>query len=390
MDFNNTEEHEQFRLALRKFAQKEIRPGYARGDATGEFPWEQARLMGAQGLLGLGIPEPYGGQGLDLMAAGIAAEEISRADFNCVWLIIHAVTIGQVLARNGTEAQRRHWLPRVARGEAVSAICVTEPGGGSDAAAGTTRAVRSGEGYVLTGEKTSISLGTEAQVAVVLAKTNPRERSRGVTAFLVPLDTPKVRRSRFDDLGNRAIGRSSLYFDDVWLPEEARLGEEGKGFQLIMHEFDCTRALIALQCLGAAEASLDETIDYVRERRAFGQPLARFEGVSFPIAEFATYLEAARLLCYKTLWLRSQGAPHTKEAAMCKWWVPRLAVEVIHQCLLFHGHVGFSKDLPFQQRLRDVIGLEIGDGTKEIQQIVIARELIGREYLPYRFEGKTA
>lgn len=323
------------------------------------------------------------------MAAGIAAEEIARADFNCVWLVIHSLTIGHVLTLFGTEEQRVRWLPRIARGEAVYAICVTEPVGGSDAAAMTMRAVRADGGFVLTGEKTSISLGSDAAVAVVLAKTNPLERSRGVTAFLVPLDSPGIQRTRLDDLGNRAIGRSSIFFDEVFVPQDARLGEEGQGFKLILHEFDCIRAIIALQCLGAAAASLDETIDYVRQTSAFGKPLARFEGVSFPIAEYSTYVEAARLLAYSALWRREVGLPHTKEASMVKGWAPRLAVEVIHKCLLFHGHGGFSKELPLQQRLRDVIGMEIGDGTWEIQQIVIARDLMGRDYLPYDTGGKA-
>jgi len=389
MDFGFSKEHQMFRSMVREFAKKQLRSKYQEDDATGEFPWEQARLMGEAGLLGLGIPEKYDGQGLDFIAAGIAAEEIARADFNCVWLVIHSITVGQVLTRFGSEAQRALWLPPIARGEAVYAICVTEPGGGSDAAAMKFRAVRANDGYVLSGEKTSISLGSDAQVAVVLAKTDPLERSRGVTAFLVPLDSPGIERTRFDDLGNRSIGRSSIFFDDVWVPEEARLGEEGQGFKLILNEFDCIRAIIALQCLGAAAVSLDETIDYVRQQYAFGQPLARFEGVSFPIAEYSTYVEAARLLAYSALWRRQNGLPHTKESSMVKGWAPRLAVQVIHQCLLFHGHGGFSKELPFQQRLRDVIGMELGDGTKEIQQIIVSRDLIGREYLPYDTGGRT-
>ncbi len=322
MDFRFSKEHEMFRASVRAFAEKRLRPKYQEGDATGEFPWEQIRQMGEMGLLGLGIPEEYGGQGLDLIAAGIAAEEISRADFNCVWPVVHSISIGQILTHHGTEEQRAHWLPRIAEGEAVYAICVTEPVGGSDAAAMTMRAVHKDGGYVLTGEKTSISLGSDAAVAVVLAKTDPKERSRGVSAFLVPTDTPGITVTTFDDLGNRSIGRSSVFFDEVWVPEEALLGEEGEGFKLIMREFDCIRTILSLQCLGAAQASLDETIDYVRQTSAFGKPLARFEAVSFPIAEYSTYVEAARLLAYSALWRRMNGLPHTKQAAMVKGWAP--------------------------------------------------------------------
>jgi cyclohexanecarboxyl-CoA dehydrogenase len=223
-----------------------------------------------------------------------------------------------------------------------------------------------------------------ADAVLVFAKTDMEAGARGVSTFLVPTDLPGVSRNPLQDMGERAIQRGSLFFDQVQVPRDYLIGEEGQGFYLVMNAFDYSRVIIALMCLGAAEQSLDETIAYVKQRQAFGRPLAKFEGVSFPIAEHATMLEAARWLCYRALWLRDQGLPHSKEAAMVKWWGPKVAVDAIHECLLLHGHYGYTQDLPHEQRLRDVIGLEIGDGTAQVSKIVIARELFGREFLPYR------
>jgi cyclohexanecarboxyl-CoA dehydrogenase len=269
------------------------------------------------------------------------------------------------------------------RGEAVIALALTEPGVGSDAQNLVCRAARDGEDYVITGEKSGISLGMAAHASIVFAKTDPSKKAQGVTAFLVPLDLPGVSRSPIRDLGSRAIGRAVLSFDHVRVPASHRLGAEGTGFYEVMRSFDFNRVFIALACLGAAQVSLDETMAYVKERKAFGRTLATFEGVSFPIAEAATHLEAARWLAYRALWLADRGEPNTKESAMVKWWAPQLAVQVIHQCLLLHGHYGYTAELPFEQRLRDVLGLEIADGTAQVMKIIVARELMGRESLPY-------
>ena len=241
---------------------------------------------------------------------------------------------------------------------------------------------------MITGEKSGISLGMVADAGIVFARTDPAKKAAGVTAFLVPLDLPGVARSPLRDMGSRAVGRAVLSFDHVRVPVSHRLGEEGTGFYEVMKGFDWNRVLIALVCLGAAQVSLEETMAYVKERKAFGRSLATFEGVSFPIAEAATYIEAARWLSYRALWLADRGQPYTKESAMLKWWVPRLAVETIHQCLLLHGHYGYTDELPLEQRLRDVVGLEIGDGTANVMKIVVARELMGRETLPYNSDSR--
>lgn len=218
-----------------------------------------------------------------------------------------------------------------------------------------------------------------AGATLVYARQPGSERSAGVSAFLVEMDRPGVSTGSFHDMGQLPIGRGSLYLDNVFVPAENLVGQEGRGFATVMGHFDYSRAAIGLQCLGAARASLNESYRYVKERRAFGKPIAAFEGVSLPLAEHATLVQAARLLCYQTLWLRQEGRPHTTEAAMCKWWAPVVAKNAIEACLLTHGHYGWSDELPFQQRFRDVFGYQIGDGTAQIQKQVIASRLIGPE-----------
>ncbi len=383
MDFAFTPEQEELVRTLRAFARRELAPRSAHWDKTGEFPWDAWRQMGELGLFGLRTAAEYGGQEADLVTTGLAIEEVARGDFACTYGLQLAALAGEIIGKNGTEEVRRRWLPPMVRGESVIAIALTEPTVGSDAANLACRALREGDEYVLTGEKSGISLGMVADAAMVFAKTDPAAKARGVTAFLVPLDLPGVSRQRLTDMGTRAVGRAVLSFDHVRIPTSHRLGPEGAGFYQVMRGFDFNRVLIALACLGVAQVSLEETMAYVKERRAFGRPLAQFEGVSFPIAEAATHIEACRLLCYRALWQADRGRPHTKESAMVKWWGPRLAVEVIHQCLLLHGHYGYTDELPFEQRLRDVIGLEIGDGTAEVMKVIVARELMGREALPY-------
>ena len=383
MDFAFTPEQEELIRTLRAFARKELAPRSRHWDKTAQFPWEAWRRMGELGLFGLRAPVEYGGQETDLLTMGIVTEEIARGDFSCTYGLQLAGLAGEIVGRNGAEEVKKRWLPPMIGGEAVLAIGLTEPSVGSDAANLACRAVREREEYVITGEKSGISLGMVAHAIMLFATTNPAAKARGVTAFLVPLDLPGVSRSPLRDLGARAIGRAVLSFDHVRIPASHRLGEEGSGFYQVMRGFDFNRVLIALACLGAAQTSLEETMAYVKERQAFGKPIVQFEGVSFPIAEAATYIDAARWLCYRALWLADHGQPHTKESAMVKWWAPRLSVETIHQCLLLHGHYGYTDELPFEQRLRDVIGLEIGDGTAEVMKLVVARELMGRESLPY-------
>jgi cyclohexanecarboxyl-CoA dehydrogenase len=383
MEFALTSEQEELSRTLRNFARKELAPRSRHWDKTGAFPWDALRQLGELGLLGFRTPPELGGSEIDLVSMGMAMEEIARGDFGATYGIQLAGLAGQILGRSAAEEIKTRWLPPTARGETIVALALTEPGVGSDAANLACRAVQDAGSYLVTGEKSGISLGMVAQAAIVFARTDADAKARGVTAFLVPLDLPGVTRSALGDLGTRAIARAVLSFDQVRVPASHRVGAEGTGFYQVMQGFDYNRVLIASACLGAAQISLEETMAYVKERRAFGRALAAFEGVSFPIAEAATHIDAARWLCYRALWLADRGLAHTKESAMVKWWAPKLSVETIHQCLLLHGHYGYTDELPFEQRLRDVMGLELGDGTAQIMKMVVARELMGRESLPY-------
>jgi cyclohexanecarboxyl-CoA dehydrogenase len=286
---------------------------------------------------------------------------------------------GKILAEHAAPDLAEEWIGRIVSGAVGGLHRVDRAAWRSSAANLALSARRDGDRYILKGEKSSISMADQADACVLLARTGrPEDGAHGVSAFLVPMDTPGVSTQRYSDLGSHAIGRSSIFFDDAAIPFGNRLSREGGGFVQVMQGFDFSRALIGLQVIASAQASLDETWAYVRERQAFGAPIARNQGVTFPLAEAETMLSAIRQLCYHTLRLKDAGLPHTSEAAMCKWLGPKTAVDVIHQCLITHGHYGWSLDLPHQQRLRDVMGLEIGDGTAQIMKMIIARDKVGR------------
>ena len=381
MDFRLDETEEAFRQEVRRFATKALAPHYQADDKAAQLRPELVADMAGMGLTGLRIPEQYGGQEASAVIAGVAAEEVGRADFNATYLIINTALISDVIVRNASAEQKAAWLPAIASGACIPCICITEPGHGTDAASLDLKAVADGDGWRLHGEKTSITLGMDSDRAVVLARTGG-PGARGVSAFWVDLTTEFVTRTAFDDLGGRSIRRASIHFDGAPVSRDLLIGNEGDGFVSVMQGFDYSRAIIGLACLGAAAQSLEETLQWARDREAFGQPIGRFQGVSFPLAEHATYLRGARHVCYEALWRKDQGLEHSTEAAMAKFWAPKLSVEVIHQCLLTFGHLGYSSDSPLGQRMRDVIGLEIGDGTAQVSKLVITRNLLGREYAP--------
>lgn len=384
MDFALSAEQKLLDETLRDFARRELLPNYASRDRDEDLPPSLIRKLGELGVLAPMVESQLGGSGLDYVSLGIAHEEIARGDFNAAYVLLLSALVGAIISRSADARQQAAFLPPICRGEVVTALAVTEPAGGSDAAHIAMQARRDGDCYLLSGEKTSISFSSSAATAIVMARTGTLETgARGVSAFYVDLNSPGVTRTRFRDLGSRAIGRGQLFFDAVRVPVASRIGAEGAGFVQVMHGFDFSRSLIGLMCIGAAMQSVDETCAYVAEREAFGNPLARFEGVSFPLAEAAIRLRAARLLCYEALWLKDRGEPHGWLAAGAKWLAPELAAQVLHQCLLLHGHLGFSLDLPHQQRMRDVIGLEIGDGTAQIMKTLVAREIIGKAARPY-------
>lgn len=383
MDFTFSEEHELFRHSVQKFVERELAPHYQRHDRDKSFPEQQLHACAELGLLGLRIPEAYGGNPHPYMVSGIAAEECGRGDFNVAYFPLMYGLIGELMARYANSDLQQTWLPKMVAGAIVPGLALTEPGAGSDAGAVSCKAERAGDHYVLTGEKSSISFCSRADMILVFARTQPGAGAKGISVFCVPTDVPGITRTAYNSMGSKCLGRGSLFLDGVRVPAAWRVGDEHAGFQMVMATFDYSRAVIGLMCLGAAATGLERTCEHVKQRRAFGKPLATFEGVSFPLAEHFTYVEAARLLCYKTLWLRDQNLPHTKEAAMAKWWAPKVAVDALHDCLLLHGHYGYTDEYPLEQQLRDVIGLEIGDGTAQVSKIVISREVLGREFKPY-------
>lgn len=381
MEFALDAEQETFRRELRRFATSRLAPHYQEDDRRGEARPELHRELAAMGLTGLRAPEEHGGQGADCVTTGIACEEVARADFNAAYLLLNPALITDIMVSSCSDEQRARFIPPIVGGEHLPALCLTEPDHGSDAAHLTLRAERDGGGWRLVGEKTSVSFGMRADTALVFARTGDGGAG-GVTAFYVELDPGHVTRGAFSDLGSHAIGRASLHFDGLPVDARRMVGREGEGFVGVMKGFDYSRALIALMCIGCAQAAVDEAVDYVRTREAFGQPIGRFQGVAFPLVEYTTYLRAARLLSYEALWRKDHGLAHTAEANMAKWWAPKVCVEAAHQVLLTFGHVGYSEETPHGQRLRDLIGLEIGDGTANIAKLVVARSLLGRAAAP--------
>lgn len=369
---------------VRRFSRERLLPDYQKREKVGSLDRELVAEMGALGFLGADLPENLGGMGAGAVTAGLVIEELAYGDFNVAAVAIGVSLNGAILTQHAQPEVAQQWVPRMCRGEAVVAICLTEPRGGSDASNLQLRARREGDNYVLNGEKTSITFADRADAYLVFARTGSADDgAKGVSAFFIPATTPGISATRFDDVGSAIIGRGSVFFDDVRVPVSHRLGDEGRGFTQVMQGFDFSRALIGLQCCAAAQASLDEAWAYSKEREAFGRPIGQFQGVTFPLAEGESHISAVRQLCYHALALRDADQSHTSEAAMCKWMGPKTAFDVIHQCLLTFGHYGWSKDLAHQQRLRDVMGLEIGDGTAGVMKLIIARERIGRVAVQY-------
>lgn len=373
----------------RRFAKERLRPDYQKREQSSTIDRALLREMGSLGLIGADLPEQYGGLEVSGVTSGLIIEEIAYGDFNVSYVQLLGSMFGGLLHRHARPEVAKKYNPRIVSGEGLIALGLTEPRGGSDAGHLEAKARRVGDEYVISGEKASITFCEQADAIITFARTGTAEQgAHGISAFLVPLDLPGVQRTRYQELGSKIIGRGSVFFDEVRVPAELRLGEENQAFSKVMQGFDYSRILIALQCIAAAQASLDETWQYAKEREAFGAPLAEYQGVTFPLAEFEALLAACRELSYHGLALRDAGLPHTAEAAMVKWMGPKTAFDAIHQCILTHGHYGWSMDLPHQQRLRDAMGLEIGDGTAQVMKLIIAREKVGRVAVQYAKEKR--
>lgn len=383
LDFSFTPAQEEYRAALRRIALEELLPRYQQGDAEQIYPAEQVkRVLSFSAAFWAGREAER-----DLVTVGITAEEVARGDFNVVLMSLGPSYSRHFLGAAPPELMER-WLPGLATGEQVIGLCLTEPGAGSDMAAMATTAEPCGDGYRLHGVKNSVSF-LNADVFFVFARTDPDARGwRGISAFLVPRDAVGLSFEAYDDLGCRAVPRGILRLDGVRVSRDWMVGPPHQAFAMISRFFDINRAVIGLKCIGAALQSIDETIEYTKQREVFGAPLASNQAISFGIAEDVTRLELARLGCYRVLWMREHDVACQDAGAMVKWYAPKVAAEAVQRCLRFHGHYGYSKALPHQQRLRDILGWQIGDGSEEVMKLLIARSRFGREIFgaPVRHE----
>jgi alkylation response protein AidB-like acyl-CoA dehydrogenase len=377
--FKLSEEHEMILQAARDFAQKEIAPIAAEFDETGDFPYETIRKMGVMGFMGIEIPEEYGGAGMDTLAYVLALEEICKVDASHGTIMsVNNSLYNYGILRFGTEEQKQKFLVPVAMGEAIGAYSLTEPMSGSDAGTMRTRALRDGDDYVINGRKSWVTSGPVADFVVLFAITDPAAGNRGITAFLVDADQPGfIRDKKEPKLGIRASATSELVFEDYRCPVAYRLGAEGTGFKIAMTVLDAGRIGIAAQSLGIAEAAYSASLEYVREREAFGQKIGQFQGISFKLADMKTKIEASRLLIYQAAIAKENakklGSRFTLEAAMAKLFASETAMFCAHAAVQIHGGMGYSKELPVERYFRDAKITEIYEGTSEIQRLVISR-----------------
>jgi alkylation response protein AidB-like acyl-CoA dehydrogenase len=377
MEFALSEDLLMMQRTVRDFAQKEIAPVAAELDRYPRFPWPTLRKMGELGLLGITTPERYGGLGLGTLDYVVMLEEISAADASHGTIM--SVTSGlpqTMLAQYGTDAQKERYLPKLASGEWIGAFCLSEPHAGSDAAAITTRARKVEGGYELSGTKAWITSGGEAQVYLVMAKTEPSAGPRGVSCFVVEKGTPGMHFGKPEEkLGQHAATTTSVIFDGCFVPDEALVGPKGQGLVIALESLDGGRIGIAAQAVGIARAALEAALAYAGERRAFGKPIREHQGVAFKLADMATRVDAARLLTQRAAWLKDHGYRVTQEASMAKLFASETASFVTHGALQVLGGYGYSKDYPVERYFRDARVTEIYEGTSEIQRIVIARQL---------------
>ena len=376
--FTLTEDQEQLRKEIREFAVREIAPNVSRWDEASEFPAEVVKQLGQMGLLGVIFPVEYGGAGLGYVDYVLAIEELSAVD-GSVGIIIaaHNSLCTNHIFLAGNEEQRQKYVPRLARGEWLGAWGLTEPGSGSDAGAARTTAVRKGDRWVLNGNKTFITNGHYADVAVVIAVTDREQGTRGLSAFVVEKGTPGFRPGKKENkLGLRASDTSELIFEDCEIPGENLLGKLGEGFVDSMRVLDGGRISIAALSLGIGRGALDASVKYVKERRQFGKAIAEFQGIQWKLADMATELDAARLLTQRAAVLKDAGQRVTLESSMAKLYASEVAVRICNEAVQLHGGYGFIKDYPAEKFYRDVKLCTIGEGTSEIQRMVIGREIL--------------
>jgi butyryl-CoA dehydrogenase len=379
MNFQLTEEHDMVRGMVRDFVEKEVAPRAQEIDEKDEFPRDIFHRMGELGLLGLPFPEEYGGCGGDFMSLVIALEEIARASGSlAIILDAHTSLCCEPLFLFGTEEQKRTYLISLARGERIGAFGLTEPGAGSDAGATRTRAVRDGDEWVINGQKIFITNGSVADVVVITAKTEPERGTRGISAFIIEKGTPGFQLGRDEKkMGLKGSVTSQLFFESCRIPVDNLLGEENAGFRQFLITLDAGRVAIAAMAVGLAQGAFERAVAYAKERVQFGQAIARFQAIQWMIADMATQIEAARLLVYRAAWLKDQGLPFAKQASVAKLFATEMSERACRDAIQIHGGYGYMQEYAVERMYRDQRLCAIGEGTNEIQRLVIARHVLG-------------
>jgi len=379
MIFELTEEQEMIRQAARDFAQTELKPGVIERDEHQQFPAEQIQKLGQLGFLGMMVSPEYNGAGLDTISYVLAMEEFSKVDASAsVVVSVNNSLVCYGLEKYGTEEQKQKYLKPLAAGEVIGAFCLSEPEAGSDATSQRTTATDQGEYYLLNGTKNWITNGSTASVYIVMAQTDPAKGHRGITALIVEKGMegftvgPKENK-----LGIRGSDTHSLMFTDVKVPKANRIGEEGFGFRFAMKTLEGGRIGIAAQALGIAAGAYELATAYAKERKAFGKAIAEHQAIQFKLADMATEIEAARLLCLKAAWLKDNGRPYTQASAMAKLFASEVAMRTTVEAVQIHGGYGYVREYHVERLMRDAKITQIYEGTSEIQRIVIARGVLG-------------
>jgi alkylation response protein AidB-like acyl-CoA dehydrogenase len=378
MEFDLTDEQRQVKRAVREFAEAEIRPHVMEWDEAQHFPREMFFKMGELGLNGVIFPEEYGGAGMGYVEYVTVIEEISRVDGSIgLSVAAHNSLCTNHIFQYGTEDQKKRYVTPLAAGQKLGAWALTEPGSGSDASGMKTTAIRRDGGWLINGTKNFITHGISADICVIMAYTKREMRSRGISAFIIERGTNGfIAGKKENKLGVRASETASIIFEDCWVPEENLLGEPGRGFVNAMQILDGGRISIAALALGIAQGAFESALKYSQERKQFGQPIFDFEAIQFKLADMATQIDAARLLTMRAAWMKDQKRPSTKESAMAKLFASEIAVKVSEEAIQIHGGYGYTKDYPAEKYWRDSKLCTIGEGTSEVQRLVIARQLV--------------
>ncbi|MBI5419122.1 MAG: acyl-CoA dehydrogenase [Deltaproteobacteria bacterium] len=378
MVFDLTEEQRMIQEMARNFAQKEVLPKAAELDETSRFPEELVGQMAELGLMGVAVPEEYGGAGMDNICYVIAMEEIARACAStAVIMSVNNSLVCDPILKFGTEEVKKKYLAPLASGRKLGCFGLTEPGAGSDAGSQKTTAVRNSDHYVVNGTKNFITNAPQADACVLFTMTDKEKQHKGITAFILDMNSKGVTVGKHEKkMGIRASATSSIILEEVKIPAENRLGNEGDGFKVAMHTLDGGRIGIAAQAIGIARASLEDALTYAKERKQFGQPIANFQAIQWMLADMATEIDAARLLAYRAAWLKDRKVRHSKESAMAKLYASEVAMRAGVKGIQVHGGYGYIKEYPAERHFRDAKITEIYEGTSEIQRMVISSALL--------------